>query len=346
MKKALTISLALMFMAISSLALAGPGDGRDGQFRKIAAEAMARRALNTAPAAGDGGSAWTIALIPEFHYTHHGGYKTRLGGTDLKSDGGTGKTVSFVLTGTRPLTDYFTIGFIYQYAYSDYRGGLLTPDLPIMGGRSDINATSHMIGLLANFDFKEYGRLETSIAEAWDIYNGSETMSVNGAEEKRSVHSFDDRVFSFLTWYSLDFSLSQNWKLSPYLGWRSVHVVLNGQNDWGGPAGSTSDDSAWAHLASLGLKASYQSGLWGFYGRAGVNHRVSRDDIPGLSSRAVAPGVTHLAFMTSFDRTIGTWGLGLNYVIPGKVVFDLGYNGFAGSDINGHTVTLAAVFPF
>ena len=78
----------------------------------------------------------------------------------------------------------------------------------------------------------------------------------------------------------------------------------------------------------------------------GVNHRFSRSDIPGFASRAVAPSVTHLGWMVSWDKTVGDWGLGLSYVIPGTMIIDVGYNGFAGADVNGHMSSLGLIFQF
>ena len=87
-------------------------------------------------------------------------------------------------------------------------------------------------------------------------------------------------------------------------------------------------------------------GLWSVYGRLGVSHRFTKSDIPGFASRAMAPSVTHLGWMAVWDRTVATWGLGFGRVIPGAMVIDVSYNGYAGADTNGHVLTLGLIFPF
>jgi hypothetical protein len=300
-----------------------------------------------APSAGEPENRMvTILLIPEFHYSDHGNLKTVLDGTALKASSGYSTVGSITFMATKPITDWFSLSFMYQYGNADYNGGNLVVDAPNFAGSSEITVEAQLAGFLGDFKSKSIGNIQVSLLEVWDIYRGSETTEIGGVADIRSVNAFDDRVFSFLIWWDKDFAITDSWTIDPYLGWRSVKVNLMDMNDWTKAQGELKDDSSWTHLVALGAKLKYNNGSLGFYTRLGLNYRVTEDDVFGYTSRAVAPGVVNLGFMTSWDRTVGSWGIGINYFVPNVCVLDIGYNGAAGKDTLYHTLSLALIFPF
>ncbi|MDR1167177.1 MAG: autotransporter outer membrane beta-barrel domain-containing protein [Deltaproteobacteria bacterium] len=347
MRKRFLLSLAMgLVLGLSGTALANKSPERRKAMRDLSYEAQAQRAWSS-PAAGDGEKKSSWVFIPEFHFSHHGNLKTTLNGSALKSDSGHSTVGSFTVIASKPFTDWFTLSFMYQYGYSNYDGGLLTPDIDGFGGSSDIDVTAHLMGFVSNFEFPTVGKIEFSLLMVWDIYDGAETIVYpGGATETRSVDQFDDRLISFLVWWDKDFPLAESWTIDPYLGWRSVHVVLKDMNDWQGAPGDYYSDSAWTHLLSGGVKLKYGAFPWGFTARVGANRRVTKNDVPGYASRAQAPGVVNLGWMTSWDRTVVSWGAGVSYVAPDVAVVELGYNGAAGADTNYHTLSLTLVVPF
>ena len=361
MRKIIPLFLGIMSLALAP-ALAADQSGRESSsfknkfmFQKQTDQLYGN---NSAPAAGDGSSGITFLVLPEFHYSNHGSLSTNLGGTDLKASSGDATAWDFLLIGTKQINDLVTLALTYQFAYTEYSGGLLVPKDGVAGvidsfsGKSDINTISNLIGLDATFNFKEYGKFNIGFAQAWDIYNGNETQyqHLTGGglvSDKRSIDEQKTRVSSIMAWYDVDLPINDCWTFNPYVGWRAIYAVISNQNDWASaPGAKTGDDGEWAHLASAGFKFKYQADRLGMYLRAGVNHRVSSDDIPGLGSRAMAPGVVHFGHMTNMDRTVGTWGLGFNYVVSEKFILDLGYNGYAGSDVDVHSAMGTLIFPF
>ncbi|MDR1039842.1 MAG: autotransporter outer membrane beta-barrel domain-containing protein [Deltaproteobacteria bacterium] len=346
----LSAGLILVFAAAGAAFAAPAGEyQREMAFRDLMLKSQAS-ALH-APSGGDGGLGVDFSIIPEWDYVHHDDLTGTIDGTDLKMDAGTSRSYCLIFIAGKQLTDWFKLSFLYKYGYTDYKAGLLVPDMDMFSGRSDVHLASHLVGFIGNFTNQTLGNFEVSVMEAWDIYAGNETMYIddgegNVIEDKRSVGSFDDRVFSFIAWWDKDFSLSDSWKIDPYVGWRTVQVVLNDMNDFAGAPGTFASDSSVVNLVSYGLKFKYNSGLWGFSVRGGVNHRLEKDPVPGFASRAVAPNATNLGFMSTWDRTVGTWGLGFSYVLPETMVIAVNYDGAAGPSAIMHTATAAFVFLF
>jgi hypothetical protein len=348
MLKHLFCIFSLLTLALSADPLIAQTDKPKGDtMRALASTYSAFASLDpSAPSAGDPPSRQvSVTFIPEFHYSSHGNLQSVIGGTALKSEGGHSSVLSFTFMATKPLTDWFKLSFMYQYGYSEYDGGLLVPDIAGFGGTSQIEVDAHLVGFIGDFSFKTAGNFQVSLMEVWDIYRGQETMIFpGGATETRSVNSFDDRVFSFLTWWDKPFAIGESWNIDPYVGWRSVKVDLMDMNDWAN--GGLYDSSSWTHLVAGGVKFIYNGDLWSFNTRVGVHHRINKDDIPGYTSRAVAPGAVNLGFMTSWDRTVLSYGIGMVKVFPEVCVIALGYNGALGNDTNFHTFSFVLDFPF
>jgi hypothetical protein len=293
--------------------------------------------FDSAPPAGDGPPSVIFIISPEFYYGKIGNLRTVLNNFDLSQEGGDSKGFGLTFMATKPFTPSFSLTFIYQWAYNEYEGGNLFPTGAGRGWTSQ-HALSTMAGLIADIDFGRYGHIQPSLLQGWDAYHGDEYFQVPGDPvEANSVNLADDRATSLMIWYTNDFAVSDSLVLTPYVGWRSIWVVMNNTREV--------DAHAWAHLASAGLSLKYNAGALSLIARAGVNHRVSRDDIPGLSTRAVAPGVTHMGWMTSWDRTIATYGLALDYNF-GPGVLEIAYDGFAGSDTTYHKGAVVLIFPF
>jgi hypothetical protein len=361
---AFAVALAVALSAAPAALAQSGADTRERDFRDLVLdtrraqlEAQGRDAAagqgtvvpGGAPAAGNGPPGYTFAIIPEFSYIGHGDMKGTIEGTELWIASGDSKAYSVTIIAGKQINDWFKLSFLYEFSYTKYSGGLLSPtSVPGLSGHTDMTDSAHLVGLIANFTSKTIGNIEVSLMEAWDIYSGTETMTMNGAElSRRSAGAFDDRVFSFIVWWDKEFAINDSWTIDPYLGWRSVQVELHGMNDFTQNDPSVlKNDSSYTHIVSGGLKFKYSSGLSSFYLRAGVNHRLTKDPIPGFSSRAVAPGVVNLGFMSNWDRTIATWGIGYTRVVPGKFVIDISYNGGKGSNTNLHTATAALVFLF
>jgi hypothetical protein len=291
------------------------------------------------PSAGEG-SGFTVVFSPEFYYGRHRTLNTTLNNTDFTQSSGTSQGVGFTFLVSKELTDLFTLSFIYQFAYNEYKGGNLTPQgLPLVGSTKQ-HAYSNMAGFIGAINLGRYGKIEPSILQGWDSYQGQVITFNTATNTAISAPPSVDNDFatSLMVWYSIDLPISNQLILTPYAGWRSVYVVLNNEG--------TYNTHAWAHLVSGGLTLKYLSGPLVFSLRAGVNYRVSKDDIPGLSTRAVAPSITHMGWMSSFDRTIGTFGVGLDYVISPNFILNVSYDGFAGRDTTFHKGGLSLVFPF
>jgi hypothetical protein len=290
-----------------------------------------------------------IIVAPGFDYYDHGAISGIVGDTALKSRSGHGEAGSLTFRAIKPFSDLFSFGFFYQIAYGSYSGGLMVPATGgppgfSFDGWSDVHVVANVVGLTADFNFGTYGKLETAVLGAFESFGGSETMLSPGGLHTFSADSFQDRIFSLTGFYSKDFDLG-GVTLTPYLGWRSVHVVLINQTDYEHDT-LLPNSSSWSHFGATGLKATWHFGPWGLTGRLGVNHRFSKGDVPGWASRAMAPGVTHLGWQVAWDRTVPSWGLGVSYVIPGSCIIDVGYNGLAGPDTQAHSLALGLIFPF
>jgi hypothetical protein len=345
--------MAAVMVSVMAFVTAGTASAEQGgfererAFRNLMLES-GKLALHP-PSSGAGPPEWTFAVIPEFDYVSHSDVAGVIDGVRLKRASGDSRTWAVTFVAGKRITDRFKLSFLYKYSYTSYRAGLVVPDMPTISGTADINLSSHLAGLVGNYASDCLGKFEVSLMEAWDLYDGKETFVVNAGGttrvDERSADAFDDRVFSFIVWWDKDFPVSETVTLDPYLGWRTVQVVLNDMNDFTAP-GAYKNDSSTTHLASGGLKVKFDAGPLKLSVRAGVNRKITKNPIPGFASRAVAPGVINLGYMTCWDRTVATWGLGVGYVIPGKVAIDIAYNGAAGPETKLHTVTGAFVFMF
>ena len=334
MRKLFLAALCLAWLAPAALA-AGP-DRPDPASMSLRPDSMK---FESAPAAGNGPPSIILMVAPEFYQGSFGPLSTRLQGVDLTHSGGTSKGFGITFQATKPLTEVFSLSFIYQFAYNDFEGGDLVPAGGPIRAWTKQHATSHMTGLIGTINMGRFGKLEPSLLFGWDTYDGVEgSENLNTAVRSEGPTAItNDRATSLMFFYSIDLPVSDSFVFTPYVGWRSVHVVLDYRDG--------RDQSAWAHLLSGGLSAKYASGNLSLILRAGFNHRVSKDDIPGLSTRAVAPGVTHMGWMTSWDRTIATYGVALDCNF-GPGLLEISYDGFAGSDTTYHKGARVLVFPF
>jgi hypothetical protein len=349
----LAVAAALALSAAEAALAGGGGDyQRERAFRDIMLDYQA--SALAPPSGGDSGGGVSFALIPEWDYVHNKAVSGVSEGSEIKMGEGTSKSWALTFIAGRQFTDWLKVSFLYKYSYTAYNGGMVVGDVDSLVGTSDITLASHLMGFIGNFTSKTAGNFEVSIMEAWDIYSGDETLTVvdtNTGEvidqDTRSADSFDDRVFSFIVWWDKDFDIADGWKIDPYLGWRTVQVVLNDMNDFqqGDPTVHRNDSST-VHLASGGLKFKYGSGPLELSFSAGVNHRVTKDPVPGFASRANAPNNINLGVMSCWDRTVGAWGLGFSYVLPQNVVIGVSYFGAAGSNTIMHSATGALVFLF
>lgn len=303
-----------------------------------------------APAAGENaGSDFVVTAIPEYYRANYGNFTTNLDGTTLKAASGHSESASITLLASKSFTETFDLGFLYQFAYTSGSGGRLVPNTSQFGGHQDYDLTANHVAVFTNLNFKEYGRFQLMLGQVFEEYSGTDTFIFNNVAQKRSMDDFKVRITSIMSWYEVDFGLNESWMVTPYVGWRSVYAAVLNQNNFtvaSGAPGSKNDSNSWLHLASAGLKLHYQDGPFGATLRGGINYRASSDDVPGVGSRAMAPGVVNYGNMANLDRTMGTYGLGLNYAVNDNLVIAGSYDGAVGSDTDLHSGTLVMVYPF
>ncbi|MDR1395550.1 MAG: autotransporter outer membrane beta-barrel domain-containing protein [Deltaproteobacteria bacterium] len=346
MKKLMMLALcmAILGWAMPSMAFE-TREMRDRRFQDLSMKATQlkysqNQNQNQAPAAGEG-SPMVVALVPEFSYSHHKAFRDN--GAFI--DSGDSKLGSMALVLTKPLSDQWSVYFLYQYSYSEYDGSQFTDFGEVQATSGELvarkvrnaNAYSQFIGLGAKFSHPTAGNFDFNVVEAWNVYRSTTDITdVFGNVERGGQADYDDRLTSLILYWDKDFAINDSWSIDPYLGWRSVWAVVH--------AADTA--RLWLHLATGGIKVKYKSGNLGFYFRGGANYRASKDDIPDLATRAVAPGVLHHGWFASYDRTVATWGVGVNYAFSNGLFLDFSYNGMSGKVNQVHSGTAVIVLPF
>ncbi len=267
------------------------------------------------------------------------------GGGKLKSRKSRANGAGVPLLYNRVFSDWLSVGFMYEYAFMDVDGGMPAP-LAVEDAYEHTRYDSHVIGILPEFALGAFGKLRLSATQRFDRASGDETMKFAGQPAiTMNVDDYAANVTSLMAWWERDFDLGcGGWKLTPYAGWRSLYAASKNRNDF--LTQTTRDAHAWAHLASGGLKVSYQQGNLGVNLRAGVNHRTTHDDIPDYGNRAAAPGVVHFSHRANMDKTAGAVGAGINYAISERALVGLQYDGHFGKNTSAHTGTVSFTLPF
>ena len=309
-----------------------------------------------AQSAGEGGPPDTfLIIIPEFHYTKVDALTTIKNGNYLKMSGGETTGGALTMIARRQINDTWGAGLLYQYANLEYEGGILVPGDPVLGahftGDTDQKAQTHMIGLLNDFNFKEYGRLTFIAAHCWDFYSGDETMYhpiiYPTGRDTRSLDDQTSTILSLKLWYELDFPINDHWTATPYLGYRYMYATASDMNDFNGPRGATSDLHVWHHMGAVGGKLKFKSDLTTFTARLGYSRRFRSDNIPGYAGRFAEQGAAHLGYYVNYDRDHITYGLGVNHVFPEKgFILGVNYDGMNGGHVSSHMGTVTVGFMF
>lgn len=291
-----------------------------------------------------------FVVIPQYFHSRNDKAKFKVGNTRLRMSKGHANGSGVSLIYNRRISDFFSVALTYQYGFMNVDGGMAMDRYAPsnINGKERSRWHSHVVGIIPEFNFGEFGKLQLSAIQGFDRANGSESLYANGIRtERRDIDDYGTNVTSLMAWYEKDFQLGcSNWKFTPYAGWRSLYVVVKDANVWSAPQGTKNDDNLWVHLASGGFKLSYQTGAVGFNMRAGVSHRTTRDDVPGYGNRAVAPGVVHFSHRANLDKTVGSVGAGVNYVINKRAIMSVGYDGYFGKDTSAHMGTLSFILPF
>lgn len=268
-----------------------------------------------------------------------------MGGDKLKMRKSRANGAGVTLLYNRVFSDWLSVAFMYEYGFLNIDGGMAAP-LVADDAYEHTRYNSHVLGILPEFKLGALGKLQLSYIQGFDRASGNETMVLGGEATTMDVDSYGTNVSSFMAWWEKDFDLGcSGWKLTPYAGWRSLYGVVKNQNDFANMA-RLDDSNTWVHLASGGLKASYQRENLGISLRAGINHRTSHDDVPGYGNRAVAPSVVHFSHRANLDKTVGTVGAGISYAINKRAIVGLQYDGYFGKDTSAHLGTMSFIFPF
>lgn len=308
-------------------------------------KAYSRRELNC-----DTQPANTLVAIPQYFHSRNDKATFKMGGDRLRMSKGHANGMGVSVVYGRRVNEFLSLSFLYQYGFMNVKGGMpIDRYAPAdIGGKERLRWHSHVIGFLPEFTLGDFGKLQLSVIQGFDRANGGESLYNNGTRvDRRDINDYGTDVTSLMAWYEKDFQLGcSNWKFTPYAGWRGLYVSVKDANVWSAAPGVKNDDNLWVHLASGGFKLSYQTGALGFNVRGGVSHRTSRDDVPGYGNRAVAPGVIHFSHRANLDKTVGSVGAGVNYVINRRAIIAAGYDGYFGKDTSAHMGTLSFVFPF
>ena len=286
-----------------------------------------------------------IALGQYFHSRSDDATIDR-GGDKLKLRKSRANGAGVTLLYNRVFSDWLSVAFMYEYAFMNIDGGMAAP-LSAVDAYEHTRYDSHVLGISPEFTLGALGKLRLGAAQEFDRAGGDETMVFPGNNAvTMNVDDYGVNVTSLIAWWEKDFDIGcGGWKLTPYAGWRSLYSAVKNKNDFNART-TLGDSHSWTHLASGGLKVSYRKDSWDVALRAGVNHRTTRDDIPGYGNRAVAPGVIHFSHRANMDRTVGAVGAGVKYAINDRVLVGLQYDGYFGKNTSTHTGGMSFTFPF
>lgn len=301
-----------------------------------------------------------LIAIPEIHYTKTRAFNTRMKGTNLSHDSGQSQGAAMLVIGRKQLTETWGVGALYHYVNIDYDGGILVPKKGFAGpgsyatGSSKQTGQTHMLGLLTDYNFKEYGRVLLVAAHSWDYYDGHEKVkyhipAAGGTlpSDRRSLDQQKSTLLSVKLWYEIDAHITENFTVTPYVGYRFMYATVDGMNDWNGEDGDYSDLWVWHHMGQMGTKFKYRHGLTSVTARVGYSRRLRSDPIVGYAGRFTDQTVCHLGYNVNYDRNTTTFGLGVEHVIPERgILLGLKYDGMAGAKIDSHSfgATFALMF--
>lgn len=280
--------------------------------RLAASKAAMQAAL--APVASHADALNAFAITPHYFRSEDDG--DRGDGIGSSRADGAGVQAAY----TRKISEFFSLGVIYNYAFAnvDVRDG------------NDFRWESHTVALAPEFDLAAAGRLSLSLAHAFDKARGHDA---DGRAERTSLMSSWEKDFAIAC---------AGWTLTPYAGWRSMH---SDTKDGGEVLTRNRDDDAfWMHTASAGAKLGYRFGSVGLTFRGGVSHRFGgggeNNNGSLFGDRMVAPNVMQFSHAANRDRTVGTAGAELEYLINNCATLGIGYAGMFGKNTRTHAGAL------
>lgn len=300
---------------------------------------------------------YTILFLPKLLYVDNDALESMGDARSLKSGGGHTKGFGAGVLVFRKINDWATLGLAYDYVHAEYSGGatlfggaVSSPQGELtFDGKSDERTDSHAFSLIFNSDLKDYGRFYLTLTQAFDYFDGQETQEtwLNGARVASDQRDIDSRIrMTALTpFYELDFPLSDELTLVPYVGLNLTYTDNAGLNNFQTEDGHLSTYS-WTHFLLGGASLKYRQGLFGAHVRGGFSKTFYGDKIPGYVTRVLAPGVIQSGYNVDADKGVFSAGAGLSYVIPEVGVLGLDYNGVYGNNVQGHTATFSLVIPF
>lgn len=313
-------------------------------------------ALNTGINAGTGAPQNRFVFVPKFFTTHNEGL-SNLTDASLNCASGSSKGGGGSLIVSRQFTPTFSATLIYDYQYTDYKGGIMVPQSKStpagklnFAGDSHQWTTGNSFLLIVKNSFGSFGALQLSSLLSLGENGGSETFTTSSdtatlKTDRRNVRS-SSTIKGLTLSYTKDIQLNDAWSITPFIGYNPTHVSLEKLNNFQAAPGTYMDTSSWSHLAFGGLSMRYRSGLIGVEGHAGVSHFLSGGRNGGFMVRNMTHDTTQAGFNVGADRTVGTFGAALTYGIPGFGLISVKYSGMLGERTNGHTGSIALIIPF
>ncbi len=159
-----------------------------------------------------------LIIMPQYHHSRNSQANFEVGGNNLKMSKGRANGVSTTIIYNRRFTDLLSVAFMYEYAFMNVDGGMPMGRPDNRGGFEDSRWHSNVFGILPEFNFGKFGRLQLSYIAGFDRASGNErVVPANGDPTLvRPIDSHGTNVTSLMAWYEKDFNLGcSNWKLTP-----------------------------------------------------------------------------------------------------------------------------------
>ena len=289
-----------------------------------------------------------VVVMPQAHYTKTESATRMVNGSMLKHGGGHSNGTAVNMLARKQVNDFWGIGLMAFYANIDYAGSIFT--IPAAQGKSYQSAEAYMIGVVSSFDFKKFGKLNFVGAHTWNTFQGYEQASYGGGAfvDRRDLDDQTSTVLSLKLWYDLDIPITDQFTLTPYLGYRYMWLTADKLPDWKGPGYATYDWHDWTSFGTAGSKFRYKiSPFTSIHARGGYTYRFRSEDRLGFAARFGEQSAGYMGWNVNMDRGSVTFGAGIDHAMPKRgLVLGLKYDGFVSSHVESHMATATCVLMF